>query len=411
MTYTIYDNSGSSSSYSANPGDSLSASEVTYRTGSWGTGGKKSDFTLEAGGEDYNDFTEDTDNNTYTVVNGTTAVDPGDVVEIKYDKDDDGGGGGKKGKGGGSEIQDIDVVRVNLEGFDSDFTLALKSAQTADRLYLTNVLSFKVGNDSTVNFNATTPDTNSNIFGQRTFRIDDDKSSAATVTYLDANNNVRTINITLGGGGASNMQVMVRAVCFTRGTMIDTQDGPKPIEDIAVGDRVKTKDNGFQTIKWCANRVLSETDLKQQPHLRPIRIRAGALGDNLPAQDLVVSPQHRMLVSGPECELFIGESEVLVPAKALLNDHSITLDYDATRVEYFHFMCDHHEVVYANGAESESFHPGDFGLSAIDEPVREELFMVFPQLDRDIDSYGPTARPVLKAFEANWLLKNMRSAA
>lgn len=399
MTYTIYDNSGSSSSYSANPNDSLLASEVTYRTGSWGTGGKKSNFALDAGSQDYEQFLSGTNNNTYTVVDGIAAVETGDVVEIKYDKDDDG------------ESQDIDVVRVNLEGFDSDFTLALKSAQTADRLYLTNVVSFTVGGATTTLTEGMT-DANGNLFGQETFRIVASKSTdAATVTYLDSQGDIQTITITLDAGGASNMEVMVQAVCFTRGTMIDTQDGPKPIEDIAIGDRVKTKDNGFQTIKWCANRVLSETDLKQQPHLRPIRIRAGALGDNLPAQDLVVSPQHRMLVSGPECELFIGESEVLVPAKALLNDHSITLDYDATRVEYFHFMCDHHEVVYANGAESESFHPGDFGLSAIDEPVREELFMVFPQLDRDIDSYGPTARPVLKAFEANWLLKNMWSAA
>lgn len=395
MSYTIYDNTGSPGSYSANPNDALTSSEVVYSTGSFGAGGKGTDFELDVGSQDYDAYSASINNNTYTVVNGTTAVSNGDVVAIKYDKDDSGSG------------QDIDVVKLDLEGFDDDFTLALLSAQTADRLYLTNVLSFTV-NGTTTNLSAFGADNNDNLFGQETFTINADKNAdAVTVTYLDANGNVQTINITLSGGGATNMQVMVQAVCFTRGTLIDTQDGPKPVEDITVGDRVKTKDNGFQTVKWHANRVLSKSDLELQPQLRPIRIRAGALGDNLPAQDLVVSPQHRMLMSSPECELLTGENEALVPAKAMLNDHSITLDHNAEGVEYFHFMCDRHEVVYANGAESESFHPGDFGMSAIDAVAREELFMIFPQLDRDLDSYGATARLTLKVYEAKLLFKQM----
>ncbi len=138
--------------------------------------------------------------------------------------------------------------------------------------------------------------------------------------------------------------------------------------------------------------------------IRPIRIRAGALGENLPKTDLVVSPQHRLLVGDWRCKSLFGEAEMLAPAKALINDLSVTVDYEAEEVEYFHFMFERHEIVFANGVESESFHPGDFGLSTLDEAALEELFLVFPHLEHDVTAFGAPARPVLRTFEARTML-------
>ena len=69
-------------------------------------------------------------------------------------------------------------------------------------------------------------------------------------------------------------------------------------------------------------------------------------------------------------------------------------------------MCirDRHEIVYANGVESESFHPGEFGLSTLNEAARKELFTIFPHLEADVSSFGAPARPVLRAFEARAMM-------
>jgi hypothetical protein len=387
MSYVIYNNTGSTSSLSANPNSPIPSNQVIGSVGNWTSG---SNPELRVGSQTFDDFTAGTGQNTYTFIKGTTAISNGSDVEIKYDKDDKGSN------------QDIDVVSLDLSGFDANFNLQIKSAQTADRLYLSNVLSFRVGNGPVVNGSLSTPDTNGNIFGERTFRIQDG-SNAATITYLDANGATRTITLSLGGGGASNMQVMVDFICFTKGTLIDTETGPRAIEDLMPGDKVRTKDNGYQAIEWISSRKLTETELRQNPHLRPIRFCKGAFGDNLPSKDLVVSPQHRMLLADWRCELMFGSPEMLAPAKALLNDHDILIDRGGEGVEYFHFMCKRHEIVYANGIESESFHPGDFGTSTLEDAPRQELFEVFPELRRGTESYGETARPVLKTFEARLL--------
>lgn len=387
MSYVIYGKDGTTSNYSADPTDPIISTDVVGSLGTW-----SKDLSLSVLGQGFKDFTKVLDGNTYTFVSGTTAVSTGDDVEIKYDKDDDGNN------------QDIDVVSIDLSGFDADFNLNIKSGQTADRLYLSNVLSFQVAGQSVVNGGATTADSNGNIFGEQTFRIEDDKNSSATITYQDANGDVRTITLNLSGGGATNMQVMVDFLCFTRGTLIETDRGQTMVEDLLPGDMVKTKDNGYQAIEWISSRKLSGDDLKRNPHLWPIRFKKGALGDNLPTSDLIVSPQHRMVMSGSRCEMIFGETEVLAPAKGLTNDNNIMTDYELGEVEYFHFMCSRHEIVFANGAESESFHPGDFGISSLDELARQELYEIFPDLRGGSETFGPTARPPLKVFEARLLV-------
>lgn len=388
MSYVIYGKDGTTSNYSADPTDPIISTDVVGSLGTW-----SKDLSLSVLGQGFKDFTKVLDGNTYTFVSGTTAVSTGDDVEIKYDKDDDGSN------------QDIDVVSIDLSGFDADFNLNIKSGQTADRLYLSNVLSFQVAGQSVVNGGATTADSNGDIFGEQTFRIDADKDdSAATITYQDANGDVRTITLNLSGGGATNMQVMVDFLCFTRGTLIETDRGQTMVEDLLPGDMVKTKDNGYQAIEWISSRKLSGDDLKRNPHLWPIRFKKGALGNNLPTSDLIVSPQHRMVMSGSRCEMIFGETEVLAPAKGLTNDNNIMTDYELGEVEYFHFMCSRHEIVFANGAESESFHPGDFGISSLDELARQELYEIFPDLRGGSETFGPTARPPLKVFEARLLV-------
>ncbi|MBV1863415.1 MAG: Hint domain-containing protein [Rhodobacteraceae bacterium] len=188
-------------------------------------------------------------------------------------------------------------------------------------------------------------------------------------------------------------------ICFTPGTMITTPRGQVPVETLSAGDLVITADNGLQTIRWVGAKRMTGARLMAYPELRPIRIRKNAFGEGLPLRDMWVSPQHRMLVSSEKNLLEHGEQELLVPAKALLNDLSITVDYGIRSTEYIHILFDKHEIIFANGSATESFHPGASALSGIEDAARDELFDIFPELETDPTLYGPSARLSLRVQE------------
>jgi hypothetical protein len=136
------------------------------------------------------------------------------------------------------------------------------------------------------------------------------------------------------------------------------------------------------------------------PWLRPIRLRSGALGKGRPDPDLIVSPQHRMLIRGPAAEALFNTSEVLVAAEDLVNDRTIMVDHSLREVTYVHVLLDRHNVIWANGLETESFHPANTGLDTIEPYQRDGLFSVFPDVAGNPQSYGDYARRNLSTSEA-----------
>ncbi len=140
--------------------------------------------------------------------------------------------------------------------------------------------------------------------------------------------------------------------------------------------------------------------LYAMPHLRPIRFRAGALGNGRPEEDLWVSPQHRMLLQGPAAAALFNAHEVLVAAEDLLNDQSVTVDVTAREVTYIHLLLDQHNIIFANGMETESFHPSNTALDTIDPKDRAGLLALVPGIEVNPHSYGDYARRNLSASEA-----------
>jgi len=193
--------------------------------------------------------------------------------------------------------------------------------------------------------------------------------------------------------------------CFTPGTLIATPQGERLVEDLQIGDRIITRDNGIQEIRWLGRKDLSGMDLARKPHLNPVLIQKGALGNNLPEHDILVSPNHRMLVANDKTALYFEEREVLVAAKHLTGLDGVD-EVEANGVGYIHFMFDQHEVVLSNGAWTESFQPGDYTLQGIGDAQREEIFELFPELEREegLKAYG-SARRSLKKHEAALLTK------
>lgn len=177
--------------------------------------------------------------------------------------------------------------------------------------------------------------------------------------------------------------------CYTPGTAITTLRGQVDVNALRKGDMVLTRDNGFQPIRWICRTVLDTARLVAEPDLAPIRIAAGAIAPGLPAADMLVSPQHRMLMTGWTAELLTGQSEVLVPARALVNGQTVT-QAPAHSTTYIHIALDQHEVLYANGAASESLQPRELAAGELTAKGRTELLRLFPDL-----ASGPAARTCL----------------
>ncbi|MEL7212159.1 MAG: Hint domain-containing protein [Pseudomonadota bacterium] len=192
--------------------------------------------------------------------------------------------------------------------------------------------------------------------------------------------------------------------CFTLGTTIATPKGERLVEELKVGDKIITRDNGLQEIRWLGAKTMDWKALSGNPHLKPILIRAGSLGNDLPERDMLVSPNHRVLVSNDKTALYFEEREVLAAAKHLVNNNGVH-EVDTMGTTYIHFMFDQHEVVLSNGAWTESFQPGDYTLKGIGNAQRNEIFELFPELKNaeGVEGYR-AARKTLKKHEAKLLI-------
>lgn len=219
----------------------------------------------------------------------------------------------------------------------------------------------------------------------------DDGEILTEVFTVTSNAGTSTITITIKGH--------TDPPCFVAGTMIETVQGPRPIETLRRGDLVLTRDHGPQPVSWIGASAIDTRDPERSDTLSPVRIRAGALGRGVPARDLLLSPMHRVLIDGPDTALLFGEPEVLCAAKHLVNGLTITRE-EAVVVEYHHMLFDRHQIVFSAGCASESFFPGHVGLDGFDDKTRAELFTFFPELQVLPESYGQAARQVLRGYEA-----------
>lgn len=201
-----------------------------------------------------------------------------------------------------------------------------------------------------------------------------------------------------------NIENIVHVPCFTPGTLIETATGSRPVEQIVAGDRVLTRDNGYRTVRWVGVKRVDGAWLASMPKLAPVLIRAGALGPARPARDMMVSPQHRMLLTGARAEMLFGEREVLVPAIHLVGQPGVSRAAPQ-EVTYIHLLFDHHEIVLSDGCWSESFQPGACALAGLGSAQQQELYALFPELEGQICAgRWPGARRSLRGHEARVLL-------
>lgn len=227
-----------------------------------------------------------------------------------------------------------------------------------------------------------------------TGQIDPSRLDQYLFEWTDEDGNVLSGRLRVKDQGEKDLSVNPPPIiiCFATGTIIDTDLGPTPVEALTAGTLVKTVDNGLQPIRWIGRRHLSGAMFDAHPNLRPVLIRAGALGGGRPWTDLTVSPQHRIRIADWRAELYFGEPEVLVPAKALIDGRTI-VESPLAEVTYWHLLFDRHELIWSNGLPSESLHPGDMARLALEDIEKGRLPLDLEHRDTAL------ARPALRVRE------------
>lgn len=200
-----------------------------------------------------------------------------------------------------------------------------------------------------------------NLTGNKTILLTNGHATHATVTgFIDKTLNLidaggtTLYSIALGTGCDLNpahynfvddgQGGTVVVACYLAGARIATPFGERAIETLRIGQHVLTASGTPRRIRWIGRRAYARRDGAANGAVMPVRIRAGALGQGIPRRDLYVSPRHAMLIDG-----------VLVPAEALIDGDAIAVCHHFRTVEYFHIELDRHDIVYAEGAPSESF--------------------------------------------------------
>ncbi len=348
--------------------------------------------------------------------NGMDVIDGGAGDDVIYGQDDDdiitGGTGDDFIDGGvdndhlsGNDGADTLVGgqgddAIDLGGGDGDADQAF-GGQDSDTFMGVGQGDYIDGNEDADNsdydvLNLTGSAESVNAGGSLSVAYDPADAEDGVVTYYDALGN------TTGTTEFYNIEKVIP--CFTPGTLIATPRGEMRVEDLKIGDRVITRDNGIQDIRWVGARDMGGQELAEAAHLNPILIRQGALGNGLPERDMMVSPNHRVLVANDKTALYFEDREVLVAAKHLTGLEGIDR-VEVSNVTYIHFMFAQHEVVLSDGAWSESFQPGDLSLRGVGTAQRNEILELFPDLKtrEGIDAYS-SARRTLKKHEARLLM-------
>lgn len=228
--------------------------------------------------------------------------------------------------------------------------------------------------------------------GAWSYDLDDSHPAVQALDPGDTLIDTFTVFMADAGGGSDTQDVTITingAVCFTAGTMIETDRGARPVETLGPGALVQTRDAGYQPLVWAGGEEIGPDALAANGRLRPVRIAAGALGHGMPRTDLCISRQHRVLISGAWVYRAFGRQEVLIAAAKMIGLPGIALDTGARSVRYIHLALDRHHVLNANGAPCESLLAGPQALAMLPPKARVELIEALPEITEPGHSPDP----------------------
>jgi hypothetical protein len=208
---------------------------------------------------------------------------------------------------------------VTIEGFNSH-----------DRLDLTGLV-FEDGDTAMLN-------------GSDQLIIDNADGTALATIQLDGSVSGDLFKLVGDGHGGTFAEEDDYTPCYLRRTLIRTTDGEVPVERLKIGHWVVTANGEALPVKWIGRRSYRDWLAIGNADVQPVCFRAGSIADGIPARDLYVSPEHAMFLEG-----------MLVPARHLVNGTSIVTAEGMDAIDYFHLEFGRHAVIFAEGAQAESF--------------------------------------------------------
>ncbi|SMX33593.1 Hint domain-containing protein [Maliponia aquimaris] len=231
--------------------------------------------------------------------------------------------------------------------------------------------------------------------------------SQSRITTVDGGSGDDTLTTQTGNLNATNVENH-EVICFARGTRIATATGWTPVELLRPGMAVHSRDHGLVPLLWTGVEEVAAEVLRREHRLRPIRITAGALGPGIPQRDLIVSPQHRILVASDIAMRLFGVAEILVPAKKLLPLPGIRREPARDGARYYHLLFARHEILLAEHAATESLLVTQRYLGVAADWMREEIQQA---LHGQPGLPAPARRIVQRKSDLHELLKWHRKTA
>lgn len=179
------------------------------------------------------------------------------------------------------------------------------------------------------------------------------------------------------------------SAAFAHGTLIATENGPVAVQDLEPGMMIETADAGPKMLLWVGSMMLFP-DLPglNEDNTRLTRITAEAFGLSRPMSDLMLGPHARLLQRHPAMAARFGAKAAFVPVQTVEDGHSAVSIRPVSPVRVYHLALHGQHILWANGIETESFHPGRLADVHMDRPTWDLFLTLFPYA-RCLHDFGP----------------------
>lgn len=181
---------------------------------------------------------------------------------------------------------------------------------------------------------------------------------------------------------------------FGPATMLMTPEGEIPVEWLATGDRLLTRDHGVLSVLWVGRIRVRDADVRRAPTLAPLEVAAHAFGPGCPSHKTWFNRAHRLLVDGPLVELNIGVGEAL----ARVDDLAQRAAIHPTRgmaTHYTQVLLSAHDMVQANGLWAETLHLDTTAVELVGAAVSPDI-LANPKVTK---GHAQSARVMLEGWE------------